>query len=84
MEERHEILEKSIGCLTMEIEALKRGRNIRDWSLIYMVVGSIFELVFFKLYNGYFHPFTNILKDPNVLDCKRKTLLSKLLVCNFL
>ena len=75
MEERHEILEKSIGCLAMEIEALEKGRIIRDWALIYLVVGSILELIFFKLYNGCFHPFANILKDQYGLDCKKYLLI---------
>ena len=65
MEQRHELLWNTIGYLKMEQEALDRGRMIRNWSLIYMFVGTLLEAFFFFLYNGICHPFAKILKVDN-------------------
>ena len=65
MEERHELLRHTIGYLQEEQDALDRGRFLRNLSLVYIVVGSGFETLFFFFYNNWFHPFAKILQDGN-------------------
>ena len=63
MQERHDILSRTIGYLDEEQEALDRGYLLLIGSTITMVVGSLLQILFFYLYNGPFHPFANILVD---------------------
>ena len=65
MEERHDLLRHTIGYLQEEQDALDRGRFLRNLSLVYIVVGSGFETLFFFFYNNWFHPFAKILQDGN-------------------
>ena len=62
MQERQDILEKTIGYLDMEKEALEKGYLILVIAIIIIVFGTLMELFFFRLYNGSCHPFANILK----------------------
>ena len=64
MQERHNLLAISIGYLDMEQKALANGYWILFSALAFLIVGTFLELKFFQLYNGTFHPFANILKDP--------------------
>ena len=70
MEDRHDVLERSIGYLDMEQEALDMGKLIRNWSVAFILFGSLLEIGCFYLYNGVFHPFANILQDPSKDTCK--------------
>ena len=61
MQERHDILDRTIGHLDEEQDALDNGRLLLIGSSTTMIVGSILEPIFFHLYNGPCHPFANIL-----------------------
>ena len=65
MQERHDVLSRTIGYLDEEQEALDRGYLLIICSTVIMVVGSLLQILFFYLYNGPFHPFANILIDDN-------------------
>lgn len=69
MQQRHDILEKTIGFLDEEQEALDRGYSMLIGSFTCLGIGVIFEILFFWLYNGPCHPFANILKTPSD-ECK--------------
>ena len=72
MEERHNVLERSIGYLDMEQEALDIGVWIRNWSVVFILFGTVLEIGCFYVYNGVFHPFANILQDPSKDTCMYK------------
>ena len=63
MQERHDILTKTIGYFKEEQEAMDTGNMLLIVSTITMVVGCLLQILFFYLYNGPFHPFANILVD---------------------
>ena len=63
MQERHDILIRTIGYLDEEQEAMDTGIMLLFGSTVTMVVGSLLQILFFYLYNGPFHPFANILVD---------------------
>ena len=65
MQERHDILSKTIGYLDKEQEALDGGYILMNCSFSIMIVGSLLQVLFFWLYNGKFHPFANILLDDD-------------------
>ena len=65
MQERHDILIRTIGYLDEEQEALDRGYLLLIGSTIAMIGGSLLQILFFYLYNGPFHPFANILVDED-------------------
>ena len=64
MQERHNILNQTIGYLPKEQEALDNGYYLLIGSFAFVIVGSVLQAWFFWLYNGTWHPFANILKDP--------------------
>lgn len=68
MQERHDILERTIGYFDEEQEALDTGYWLMCVSFVALTVGSILQFIFFHLYNGICHPFANILLDPEPLD----------------
>ena len=61
MQERHDILSRTIGYLDEEQEAMDKGYLVLICSTVMMVVATLLQILFFYLYNGPFHPFTNIL-----------------------
>ena len=61
MQERHDVLSRTIGYLDEEQEALDKGYLLLIGSTVAIIVGSLFQVLFFYLYNGPFHPFANIL-----------------------
>ena len=63
MQERHDILSRTIGYLDEEQDALDKGYFLLICSSVTMVVGTLLQILFFYLYNGPFHPFANILVD---------------------
>ena len=63
MQERHDVLKRTIGYLDEEQEALDKGYLLLIVSSVTIVVGSLLQILFFYLYNGPFHPFANILVD---------------------
>ena len=63
MQERHDILDQTIGHLDEEQEALDRGYILLISSTSMIIVGSLLQILFFYLYNGPLHPFANILVD---------------------
>ena len=63
MQERHDVLTRTIGYMDEEQEALDRGYLLIICSNVTMVVGTLLQIFFFYLYNGPFHPFANILID---------------------
>ena len=65
MQERHDVLSRTIGYLDEEQEALDKGYLLLICSTVTMVVGSLLQILFFYLYNGPFHPFANILVDED-------------------
>ena len=78
MQERHDVLSQTIGFLKEEQEALNRGYYLFFGSLALIIFGSLLEAWFFWLYNGSWHPFANILKDPSDANkCKKLCLDSK-------
>ena len=71
MQERHDILNKTVGYLDEEQEALDFGYWLLKVALCIMIVCFLLEILFFWLYNGHCHPFANILKDSNNdVQCK--------------
>ena len=71
MQERHDILTRTIGYLDEEQEALDTGYLLLYGSFIMVIVGTLLEILFFWMYNGSCHPFANILKDYSAEDkCK--------------
>ena len=76
MQERQDILSRTIGYLDEEQEALDRGYLLLICSTATMVVGSLLQIFFFYLYNGPFHPFANILVDD--AEGETKYSISKL------
>ena len=65
MQERHDILSRTIGFFDEEQAALDRGYFILICSTVTMIVGSLLQILFFYLYNGPFDPFANILVDED-------------------
>ena len=65
MQERHDVLSRTIGYLDEEQEALDRGYLVLIGSTVTIVVGSLLQILLFYLYNGPFHPFANILIDED-------------------
>ena len=63
MQERHNILTRTIGYLDKEQEAMDTGYLLLVSSTTTMVVGTLLQILFFYLYNGPLHPFANILVD---------------------
>ena len=63
MQERHDILSRTIGYLDEEQEVLDKGYMLLISSTVAMVVGTLLQILFFYLYNGPFHPFAKILVD---------------------
>ena len=71
MKERHNILSHTIGYFSEEQQAMDTGCYLLIGSFTMVIVGSLLEAWFFWLYNGSFHPFANILKDPvDATKCK--------------
>ena len=71
MQERHDILARTIGYLDEEQEALATGYLLLYASFSMIIVGTLLEILFFWMYNGSCHPFANILKDYSDEDkCK--------------
>ena len=66
MKERHDILERTIGYLDPEQEALDQGILMLKISFPIIIIGCVLEAIFFYLYNGPCHPFSNILKSQEV------------------
>ena len=64
IQERNTFLWTTIGYLDKEYEALITGYVLLGLSVFWIIVGGIAEAFFFSLYNGKFHPFANILLDP--------------------
>ena len=64
MQERNDILSQTIGYLDEEQDTLVKGYCLLFGSFAGVVIGSCLEAWFFCLYNGTWHPFANILKDP--------------------
>ena len=63
MQQRHDILSRTIGYLDEEQEALERGYLILICSTVTMLLGGLLQILFFYLYNGPYHPLANILID---------------------
>ena len=80
MKERHDLLARTIGYLDMEQEALDNGYTILFSSLVFLIFGTLLELKFFHLYNGTFHPFANILKNPGSEEGRLAIMNIKILI----
>ena len=63
MQERHDVLRRTIGFLDEEQEALDTGYLLCICSTVTVFGGNLLEMLFFYLYNGAYHPFANILID---------------------
>ena len=62
---------ESIGYLEVEEYALQKAIKIRNYSLIYVFIGSILELGFYSLYNTVLHPFSSILNNTEKPESKQ-------------
>ena len=71
MQERHDILARTIGYLDEEKEALDTGYLLLFGSFTMIFIGTLLEILFFWMYNGSYHPFANILTNYSDEDeCK--------------
>ena len=71
MQERHDILARTIGYRDEEQEALDNGYWYFYTAFLIVFFGTLLQIPFFWLYNGLCHPFANILKDYSDEDkCK--------------
>ena len=71
MQERHDILARTIGYLDEEQKALDTGYWLLYASFSLIFVGTLLEILFFWMYNGSCHPFANILTKYSDEDkCK--------------
>ena len=71
MQERHDILARTIGYLEEEQEALDTGYSLFYFSFCMILFGTLLQIPLFWLYNGPCHPFADILKDYSDDDiCK--------------
>ena len=61
MKERHVILFNSISFFKEEHEAMKTVTILIVGFTSYVLIGTLFEAIFFSLYNSSYHPFANIL-----------------------
>ena len=61
MKERHILLYNSIGILKEEHDAMKTVTILIVGFTSYVLIGTLFEAIFFSLYNSSYHPFANIL-----------------------
>ena len=59
--ERQNILYHSIGFHIKEYAAMEMVTNLIIGSSAYILFGTLFEAIFFNLYNSSFHPFAKIL-----------------------
>ena len=61
VKERHKILYQSIGFHKEEHDSMEVVTSLVVGSTAYILLGTLLELIFFKLYNSSFHPFAKIL-----------------------
>ena len=61
MKERHILLYNSISILKDEHDAMKTITFLVVGFSSYVVIGTLFEAIFFTLYNSTYHPFAKIL-----------------------
>ena len=61
MKERHVILFNSISFFKEEHDAMKTVTSLVVGFTSYVVIGTLFEAIFFSLYNSSYHPFGKIL-----------------------
>ena len=61
MKERHVLLYNSISFFKEEHDAMKTVIILIVGFTSYVVIGTLFEAIFFSLYNSSYHPFANIL-----------------------
>ena len=61
MKERHVLLFNSISFFKEEHDAMKTVTILIVGFTSYVVIGTLFETLFFCLYNSSYHPFANIL-----------------------
>ena len=61
MKERHVILFNSISFFKEEHDAMKTVTSLVVGFTSYVVIGTLFEAIFFSLYNSSYHPFAKIL-----------------------
>ena len=61
MKERHVLLYNSISFFKEEHDAMKTVTILIVGFTSYVVIGTLFEAIFFTLYNSSYHPFANIL-----------------------
>lgn len=61
MQERHDVLSRTIGYLNEEQEALDTGYLLCICSTVTVFGGCLLQIISFYLYNGACHPFANIL-----------------------
>merc|ERR1712051_711703 len=66
---RHDLLERTIGPLQMEIDAIQTAK----WLFLCIptvVLPTLIQLGFFTLYNGRFHPMSKILDVASTIETK--------------
>ena len=73
---RHNILYHSIGFKSEEGYSMEMVTWLVVGSTAYVLFGTLFESIFFNLYNSSFHPFANIL-DISETSRKHKQLSSR-------
>ena len=61
VKERHDTLYQSIGFHKEEHDSMEVVTWLVVGSTAYVLLGTLFESIFFNLYNSSFHPFAKIL-----------------------
>ena len=67
MKERHVLLFNSISFFKEEHDAMKTVTILIVGFTSYVVIGTLFEAIFFSLYNSSYHPFAKILVCASIL-----------------
>ena len=80
MKERHIFLYNSISILKEEHDAMITITFLVVGFTSYVVIGTLFEAIFFNLYNSTYHPFAKILDlSDEVFMCKRRNFDQQIL-----
>ena len=75
MKERHVLLFNSISFFKEEHDAMRMVTFLVVGFSSYIVIGTLFEAIFFSLYNSSYHPFAKIL-DLSDEEFVRQRLIS--------
>merc|ERR1719384_1514824 len=66
--ERHALLEGTIGILKTEDHSYKRVHLLLNISLPFFIIASVLEPAVYMFYNTKFHPWKDILIEDEIVD----------------